>query len=354
MEGALAIQWSLQCVFHSNSFYYWVIAMKKFDKTGKDLRAGKGMRYTQVQREPVKFKPKEDTAAQLGRKQKKQNRPGNTRIFMNAGLIFCTIIAVTLLIFYVEKASVDSTYDKLLEEVEKAEQMATKPEQETTPEEPAETTPETSAPEDATEVPTDPPEEIFDKSKVLPKYQSLYSKNNEMFGWIEIKNTHINYPVMQSTTDNNEYLHADFFGNYLYAGIPFADATCSRNSDNIILYGHNMKNGTMFHDIMNYKDKSYWQKNPTIMFSDLTKDYTYEIVAAFYDRVYKKSEKVFKFYQFINAESKEDFDYAISQFKQKSIYDTGVDVQYGDKLITLVTCAYHVENGRFVVVARRK
>ena len=129
MEGALAIQWSLQCVFHSNSFYYWVIAMKKFDKTGKDLRAGKGMRYTQVQREPVKFKPKEDTAAQLGRKQKKQNRPGNTRIFMNAGLIFCTIIAVTLLIFYVEKASVDSTYDKLLEEVEKAEQMATKPEQ---------------------------------------------------------------------------------------------------------------------------------------------------------------------------------------------------------------------------------
>ena len=68
--------------------------------------------------------------------------------------------------------------------------------------------------------------------------------------------------------------------------------------------------------------------------------------------MYLKTENVFKFYQFIDAENEEDFDYAIEQFKKKSLYDTGVTAEYGDNLVTLVTCAYHVNNGRFVVVGR--
>ena len=96
-----------------------------------------------------------------------------------------------------------------------------------------------------------------------------------------------------------------------------------------------MRDGTMFTGIMKYESKSFWKKNPKFMFSDLTEEYSYEVLAAFYDRVYLETDDVFKFYQFIDADNKEDFDYAISQFKEKSLYDTGVDAQYGDKLVTL-------------------
>ena len=77
-------------------------------------------------------------------------------------------------------------------------------------------------------------------------------------------------------------------------------------------------------------------------------------MSVFYDRIYYSHEDVFKFYKFVDAENEADFDYAVSQLKKKALYDTGVTAEYGDKLITLVTCAYHVDNGRFVIVARRK
>jgi len=189
---------------------------------------------------------------------------------------------------------------------------------------------------------------------ILEKYVDLYLRNPEFFGWIKIDGTQIDYPVMRSFDDNDEYLHADFDGNYSYPGIPFADINSSYETDNILIYGHNMIDGTMFRSLIKYDKESYWKEHPTIMFSNLHEDFEYEVLAAFYDRVYRKSDTCFKFYQFIDAADQEEFDYAISQFKEKSIYDTGVDAVYGDKLITLVTCAYHVENGRFVVVARRK
>lgn len=78
------------------------------------------------------------------------------------------------------------------------------------------------------------------------------------------------------------------------------------------------------------------------------------MLAAFYDRVYYKTENCFKFYQFIDAADEVEFDNAVAKFRSKALYDTGVTASYGDRLITLVTCAYHTENGRFVVVARKK
>ena len=201
---------------------------------------------------------------------------------------------------------------------------------------------------------TQPQETVPVVRTILPQYENLYLENTEMFGWIRIDGTKIDYPVMRSFDDPEKYLHANFYGEYSYPGIPFADTNCSHDSDNILIYGNNMLDGSMFRSLIKYESKTYWEKHPIIMFSDLYADYEYEIVAAFYDRVYLKTDTCFKFYQFIDAENEEDFDYAISQFREKALYDTGVDVEYGDHLITLVTCAYHVENGRFVVVARRK
>lgn len=189
---------------------------------------------------------------------------------------------------------------------------------------------------------------------VLEKYAESYAENPEMFGWIRMEGTKLDYPVMHTPDDPQKYLHTSFEGTPSYPGVPFLDASCTEDSDNLIIYGHNMPSGTMFRSLLKYEQKNYWQEHPTITFDTIYEEQEFEVLAAFYDRVYRKSEKVFKFYQFIDAKDEADYDNAIAQFRDKSLYDTGVEAHYGDQLITLVTCAYHTENGRFVVVARKK
>ena len=166
----------------------------------------------------------------------------------------------------------------------------------------------------------------------------------------------MDYPLMYTPGDNEKYLHKNFEGNFSVGGLPFLDEKCSLNpqSDNLLIYGHNMQNGTMFRALMGYDQVNYLWEHPSIHFSTLYEETEYEVMAAFYDRVYLTTENCFKFYQFIDAEDEEDFMEAVEFFKSHSLYDTGVTAEYGDKLITLVTCAYHTENGRFVVVARAR
>lgn len=196
---------------------------------------------------------------------------------------------------------------------------------------------------------TQPPQE----KTILPQYEQLHQQNPEFFGWLTIPGTRIDYPVMYSPEEPQKYIHADFSGNYSYPGTPFLDGHCEQNSENYIIYGHNMLDGSMFRSLMKYENKAYWEKHPTIQFNTLYEEGEYEVLAAFYDKVYKKTDDVFKFYQFINAADQADFDAAMAAYREKQLYDTGVTAQYGDQLLTLVTCAYHTENGRFVVVARR-
>lgn len=205
------------------------------------------------------------------------------------------------------------------------------------------------------DIPTVIPEPTEGKPPVmLPQYAQLYEQNADLFGWLCISDTAIDYPVMHTPDDPEKYLHTNFQGAYSYPGVPFIDAACMADSDNLLIYGHNMPNGSMFRGLIKYEQKNYWESHPTITFNTLYEQQEYEVLAAFYDRVYYKTETCFKFYQFIDATDETDFDNAIAQFKEKALYDTGVEAKYGDKLITLVTCAYHTDNGRFVVVARKK
>lgn len=188
----------------------------------------------------------------------------------------------------------------------------------------------------------------------LPQYQALFEENPEMAGWLRIDGTKIDYPVMHTPDDPEKYLHLSFQGEYNYGGVPFIDYRCTEDSDNIVIYGHNMSDGSMFCDLPKYEQKKYWEEHPTIRYDSVYEEREYEVVAAFYDRVYYTHENVFKFYNFITASTAAEYNEAIEKFKEKSIYDTGVTPQYGDQLITLVTCTYQVENGRFVLVAREK
>lgn len=196
-----------------------------------------------------------------------------------------------------------------------------------------------------------------ENKELLEVYKVMKEDNPDFAGYLRVPGTMLEYPVMYTPYDPEKYLHMDINGNPSDDGLPFIDRRCevTPDSDNIIIYGHNMKDGSMFASLMSYQNKKYYKEHPIIRYDTVDEIREYEVMSVFYDRVYYTDETdVFKFYDFINAENKADFDYNIGQYLKKSVYDTGVKAEYGDKLITLVTCAYHTENGRFVVVARRK
>ncbi len=232
--------------------------------------------------------------------------------------------------------------------------MAAETARETTPvstSAPAETTVPTQATVPPTTAATVPPTE---PREILPRLQEQYEKNPDLAGWLTVPGTRIDYPVMYSPDEPERYLHANFEVSYSFAGLPFIDAACDPESGNRIIYAHNMLDGSMFRTLLKYQQKDFWQRNPVISFNTLYEEQEYEVVAAFYDKVYKKSDTNFKFYQFYDTSDQSSFDEAMAYYREHALYDTGVTAQCGDELITLVTCAYQTENGRFVVVARKK
>ena len=232
--------------------------------------------------------------------------------------------------------------------------MAAETARETTPistSAPAETTVPTQATVPPTTAATTPPTE---PREILPRFLELYQKNSDLAGWLTIPGTRIDYPVMYSPDEPERYLHANFDAAYSFAGLPFLDAACDTESGNRIVYAHNMLDGSMFRTLLKYQQKDFWQRNPVISFNTLYEEQEYEVVAAFYDKVYKKSDTNFKFYQFYDTSDQSSFDEAMAYYREHALYDTGVTAQCGDLFLTLVTCAYQTENGRFVVVARKK
>lgn len=190
---------------------------------------------------------------------------------------------------------------------------------------------------------------------MLPEYAKLYEQNSDIIGWIKIDDTQINYPVMQSPQEANFYLKHGFDKEYTDYGCPYVQENCDVNkpSDNLIVYGHHMKNGSMFSDLEKFKKKDFWEEHKTFSFNTLYEKQTYEVIAVFKTTVYTGSENEFKYYQFVEAETPEQFAEYIARVKEKALYDTGVSAEYGDKLITLSTCEYSNTNGRLVLVAKK-
>jgi sortase B len=200
----------------------------------------------------------------------------------------------------------------------------------------------------ATPIPVQTPQEPV----MLEQYRALYEQNTDMAGWIRVDGTGIDYPVMYTADDF--YLSHGFDKAESRSGVPFIDQRCAivPFGTNTIIYGHHMKNGTMFAGLERYEDEDFFEKYPTVRFDTLYEQREYEIIAVFKSKVYRKSDMVFKHYNFLNAEDAAAYNEHIANIKALSLYDTGVTAAYGDELITLVTCAYHTENGQFVVVAK--
>mgnify|MGYP000142104512 FL=1 len=179
----------------------------------------------------------------------------------------------------------------------------------------------------------------------------LYEENKDIVGWLKIDNTTINYPIMQNINDPNYYLHRDFYKNYSSYGTPYMAKQCNLNSDNIVIYGHHMKNNKMFGELEKYKSKDFYNNHKIITFTTLEKEYSYEIFAVFKTTVYTKN--TFRYYENINFENKKMYNDFINICKDKSLYQTGIKIKDKEKLITLSTCEYSNKNSRLVIVARK-
>lgn len=151
------------------------------------------------------------------------------------------------------------------------------------------------------------------------------------------------------------YLDHNFSQEKDRNGCLFADKECSiwPRSQNIIIYGHNMKSGKMFGTLTKYKNEDYYKKHPMIRFDTLYEKGNYAVMYVFSEVVHEETEVAFKYYQFVNANSAEEYDSYMQEMADMSLYDTGVTSHLGDQLITLSTCDYVKGGERWVVVAKR-
>ena len=190
--------------------------------------------------------------------------------------------------------------------------------------------------------------------EVSSKYQALFEENADFVGWLSIYDTNIDYPVMLSPDDPEYYLHRAFDGSKSFSGVPFFGKNCTLGSNNILIYGHNMKNGTMFADLLEYASEDFYKSHSIIHFDTLAEEAEYEIVSVFYSQVYAVEEPgAFCYYNYGGKLELDTFTRYVDGVLAASLFDTGVKPSYGDRLITLSTCSHHMGDGRFVVVAKK-
>ncbi len=261
------------------------------------------------------------------------------KTILNALMVICILVAVGcggyLAYYYYTSSKTESEFETLREKIV-----------------------ETTEKEPDADVVSEPEFVSVNGVDVQKKFEELYRGNTDFIGWIRIEDTLVDYPVMHTPNDaeNGEYyIHRDYEENYSAAGLPFVDGNCriENPTDNIIIYGHNMNAGTMFHDIIKYENQEFYDEHKTFSFDTIYGDRTYQVVAAFYGQVLPETSTAFKYYEFVNAGDEDEFMNFVENIQEMSVIDTGVEVEYGDELVTLSTCAYHVEDGRFAVIAKR-
>ena len=214
----------------------------------------------------------------------------------------------------------------------------------------------------ATVTPTPIPDPVM-----LPEYAVLYEENPDIIGWLSISGTNIDYPVMQTPGDEQYYLRRDFYGEDNRNGCLIMDTDSTvgvgcreqeyiggtRSSTNLIIHGHTMKSGLMFGKLNLYEEAVYGKEHRIICFDSLYEKREYELIAVLHSKVYNKGDSVFKYYQFFQADTEDEFNTWYQNIKAMSLYDTGVSARYGDEFITLSCCSYHTEDGRLAVVGKR-
>ena len=187
-------------------------------------------------------------------------------------------------------------------------------------------------------------------AKAYEKYGALYEQNNDFVGWIQIDGTNINYPVMHTPDNPDYYLKHSFEKTWSDYGVPYLDESCViGQSNNLVIYGHHMSNGSMFCDLELYSDPAFCMDHPVIRFDTLSSFGEYEVIAVFR---YNTNQETFRYDREVNMDEGR-FSWFIEQVHARELFSTGKDASFGDQMLTLSTCEYTYKNGRLVVVARK-
>ncbi len=195
---------------------------------------------------------------------------------------------------------------------------------------------------------------LTNDEKQIEKMKKLYEKNSDFVGWITIADTKINYPVMY-TKGEDYYLYRDFYKKKYNPGTLFIDKhnNVALRDINLIIHGHNMDDGSMFHDLEKYKQKDFYLKHKTFTFYTTSEKQIYEIISVFKSKVYNVGDKVFKYYKFYDAKNTKEYNYYISNIKKLALYHIDTTAEYPEELLTLSTCEYSQTDGRLVIVAKK-
>lgn len=183
--------------------------------------------------------------------------------------------------------------------------------------------------------------------------ENIAKINSEIIGWIKIDGTNIDYPIMQN---GDYYLHKDIYKNYSSHGTPYLAPFCNvKKSDNLIIYGHHMKDNSMFSQLEKYKNYNFYLNHKYIKFFTIedgkTIENNYEVMIAFKTIAY--SDEGFRYYSYTDFQNYEDYEEFVENCRNLEFYYTGVVGTHQDKYITLSTCEYSQKNGRMVVVAKK-
>lgn len=184
----------------------------------------------------------------------------------------------------------------------------------------------------------------------LHDFVQLRRDNPDCIGWVFIPGTAIDFPVMQ----NGEfYLKHDFEGRYTDYGLPFLDERCSiETSDNLIIYGHHMNDGSMFSELLKYEDRGYFEQHPEIILETVSGAERYKVAAAIRAAGSYEPDS-WSIFNCIDLDTA-SLEQMVQELVDRQFYETGIDIAVGDRLLTLATCEYSQNNGRLAVIAVRQ
>ncbi len=190
-----------------------------------------------------------------------------------------------------------------------------------------------------------------ERKEILEEYKGLHDKNKDLYGWIKIEDTPVDYPVMFTPEKEDFYLYKDWNKVETKSGSIFIAADTKADSENVIIYGHNMKSKKMFGSLKKYvNNKDYYEEHKYIQFDTLYEKGTYQIISVVETVDYPEG---YRFYDHIELNSEEEFYEYIDNAKKNACYNIETTAEFGDQIITLSTCHGSSKDGRLLIIAKK-
>lgn len=194
-----------------------------------------------------------------------------------------------------------------------------------------------------------------DNEKILVEYKNLSKENDDLYGWITIEDTNIDFPVMFTPEDPNFYEDKNQEKEVCKSGgwWIWIDGNTTKDTENVIIYGHNMHYGMMFGSLKKYKKPSFYEDHKYIKFDTLYERGTYEIISVVKTKDYGEDESHYQFYDHMELDSEEEFQEYVDNAKKNAEFSIETTAEFGDRLITLSTCDGVNTDNRLLIIAKK-